>query len=74
MANYYNKRVCPKSFKPGNHVIRRNEVSKAVGQGKLAPKWEGPYTIRQANDNDSYLLTTVEGDNIPLAWHASNLK
>ncbi|PWA66339.1 hypothetical protein CTI12_AA328080 [Artemisia annua] len=73
MANYYNKRIRPVSFKPGDHVMSINEVSKAAGQGKLTPNWEGPYIIRQANNNGSYLLTVPEGDDIPLTWYASNL-
>lgn len=65
MAKYYNKRVHPISFKPGDHVMRINEVSKAAGQGKLALNWEGSYIIRQENDNGSYLLTRPEGVDIP---------
>ncbi|PWA46685.1 hypothetical protein CTI12_AA506180 [Artemisia annua] len=45
MAKCYNKCVRPESFKPDNHVMHRNEVSKAAGQGKLTPNWEGPYII-----------------------------
>ncbi|PWA60817.1 hypothetical protein CTI12_AA373830 [Artemisia annua] len=45
MAMYYNKRVHPKYFKPGDHVMHRNEVNKAKGQGKLTPNCDGPYTI-----------------------------
>ncbi|PWA70303.1 hypothetical protein CTI12_AA288280 [Artemisia annua] len=74
MAKYYNKSVRPVSFKPGDHIMRRNEVSKTAGQGKLAPNWEGPYVIRQVNENGSYMLTMLEGDDIPLIWHASNFK
>ncbi|PWA86890.1 hypothetical protein CTI12_AA135950 [Artemisia annua] len=74
MAKYYNKRVHREYFKPGDHVMRINEVRKVAGQGKLAPNWKGPYIIRQENDNGSYMLTTLKGDDIPLTWHASDLK
>ncbi|PWA49239.1 hypothetical protein CTI12_AA371710 [Artemisia annua] len=64
-AKYYNTHVRPVSFKPGDHV-RKNEANKAASQGKMSPNWEGPYVIRQTNDNELYLLTTPEGDHIPL--------
>ncbi|GJV23473.1 hypothetical protein Tco_1376168 [Tanacetum coccineum] len=31
LAKYYNKRVRPLSFKPEDHIIRKNKDSKAVG-------------------------------------------
>ncbi|GKA26886.1 hypothetical protein Tco_0713054 [Tanacetum coccineum] len=55
-------------------IMHKNAASKAEVQGKLNPNWEGSYIIRYVNDNGSYLLTTSNGDDIPLAWHASNLK
>ncbi|GJW79666.1 hypothetical protein Tco_0143641 [Tanacetum coccineum] len=69
MAKYYNKWVHLVSYKPGDHVLRKNEASKVACQGKLAPNWEGPYIVRHVNDNGSYLLTMQDEDNIPLAWH-----
>ncbi|GJR26611.1 hypothetical protein Tco_1102843 [Tanacetum coccineum] len=74
MVKYYNKQVRLVSFKLGDHVMRKNEASKAIGQGKLAPNWEGPYIVPHPNENGFYLLTTPDGDDIPLACPASNLK
>lgn len=62
MSKYYNMRIRPVTFKPSDHVLRRNEKSKAPSQGKLCPNWEGPYDITQANDNESYLLAMHDGD------------
>ena len=42
MAKYYNNKVRVNSFKPGDLVLRKNEVSRAEGLGKLTPNWEGP--------------------------------
>ncbi|GJX26799.1 reverse transcriptase domain-containing protein [Tanacetum coccineum] len=67
MTRHYNKRVRPVSFKLSDHVMRKNKASKVTGQRKLAPNCEGLNIVRHANDNGSYLLTTSDGDGIPLA-------
>nr|XP_027067644.1 uncharacterized protein LOC113693285 [Coffea arabica] len=41
LVNYYNARVKHLNF--GDLVLRKNLVSRAEPQDKLAPKWEGPY-------------------------------
>ncbi|GJW02074.1 reverse transcriptase domain-containing protein [Tanacetum coccineum] len=46
MEKYYNSRVRGTSFKPGEMVYRSNEASHAKDEGKLGPKWEGPYEFR----------------------------
>ncbi|GKC03694.1 reverse transcriptase domain-containing protein [Tanacetum coccineum] len=38
MEQYYNKKVRPTGFKPGEFVFRRNEASRVEDQGKLRPK------------------------------------
>ncbi|XP_071699844.1 uncharacterized protein [Rutidosis leptorrhynchoides] len=45
MAKYYNKRVRYVQFKEGDLVLRDNEASRQEKQGKLGPRWEGPYKI-----------------------------
>ncbi|PWA64640.1 hypothetical protein CTI12_AA327840 [Artemisia annua] len=55
-------------------VLRKNDVSKTASMGKLSPNWEGPYTVRAANSNGSYMISTMEGDHIPLPWHSTNLR
>ncbi|GJV75359.1 hypothetical protein Tco_1506943 [Tanacetum coccineum] len=46
MEKYYNSRVRGTSFKPGEMVYRSNEASHAKDGGKLGPKWEGPYEVK----------------------------
>ncbi|GJV02446.1 hypothetical protein Tco_1336015 [Tanacetum coccineum] len=46
IAKYYNVRVRGVTFRPGDFVYRSNDVSHAVGGGKLGPKWEGPYEAK----------------------------
>ena len=45
VARYYNAKVRPKLFRPGDLVLRKAEVSKPLDQGKLALNWEGPYMV-----------------------------
>ncbi|GJR89913.1 hypothetical protein Tco_0213924 [Tanacetum coccineum] len=51
MEQYYNKKVRPAGFRPGEFVYRRNEASRVEDQGKLGPKWEGPYRVTEAFEN-----------------------
>nr|XP_027120710.1 uncharacterized protein LOC113737727 [Coffea arabica] len=45
LAHYYNARVKHRRFRPGDLVLRKKSVSRAEPQGKLGPKWEGPYRV-----------------------------
>ncbi|GKD97720.1 hypothetical protein Tco_1381617, partial [Tanacetum coccineum] len=59
VEQYYNKRVCPVSFKVGDFVYPRNKAGLVKNQGKLGPNWEGPYRVIGAYDNGSYKLCTM---------------
>ncbi|GJR74432.1 reverse transcriptase domain-containing protein [Tanacetum coccineum] len=74
MEQYYNKRVRLAGFRPGEFVYRRNEASRVDDQGKLGPKWEGPYRVTKAYENGSYKLQTLEDKKVPRTWHAINLR
>nr|GEX28648.1 hypothetical protein [Tanacetum cinerariifolium] len=53
MEQYYNRKVHPTGFRLGDFVFRRNKASKVEDQGKLGPKWEGPYRVVEAYENGS---------------------
>ncbi|GJX85673.1 reverse transcriptase domain-containing protein [Tanacetum coccineum] len=74
MEQYYNKKVRPAGFRPGEFILRRNEASRVEDQGKLGPKWEGPYRVMEAYENGSYKLQTLEDKEVPRTWHAINLR
>ncbi|GJX40252.1 reverse transcriptase domain-containing protein [Tanacetum coccineum] len=74
MEQYYNKKVHPASFRPGEFVFRRTEASRVEDQGKLGPKWEGPYRVVEACENGSYKLQTLEDKEVPQTWHTINLR
>ncbi|XP_071914122.1 uncharacterized protein [Coffea arabica] len=74
VARYYNARVRHISFKPGDLVLRKNSVSRAVGTGKLDPNWEGPYVVREADRAGYCKLARPDGGEVPRTWHNSNLR
>ncbi|GKG37744.1 hypothetical protein Tco_0456967, partial [Tanacetum coccineum] len=65
MEKYYNKKVRLSGFRPGEFVFRRNEASRVEDQGKLGPKWKGPYRVVEAYENGSYKLQTLEDKEVP---------
>nr|GEU46362.1 reverse transcriptase domain-containing protein [Tanacetum cinerariifolium] len=62
MDKYYNARVRSTSFKPGDLVYRSNEASHAEDEGKLRPKWEGPYKVTEALRKGAYKLRDRSGN------------
>ncbi|RZS03439.1 hypothetical protein BHM03_00033617 [Ensete ventricosum] len=43
-------------------------------RGKLTPRWEGPYRVTRVIRDGTYILSTMEGKELPQTWHVSNLK
>ena len=74
VARYYNSRVRPKSFRPGDLVLRRAEASQPRECGKLSPNWEGPYRVAEALPHGAYYLEELGGSRFPRTWNASNLR
>ncbi|GJS22869.1 reverse transcriptase domain-containing protein [Tanacetum coccineum] len=74
MEKYYNSRVRGTSFKPGDMVYRSNEASHAKDEGKLGPKWEGPYEVKESLGKGAYKLKDCKGNEIPRTWNICNLK
>ncbi|GKA49037.1 reverse transcriptase domain-containing protein [Tanacetum coccineum] len=74
MEKYYNSRVRGTSFKPGEMVYRSNEASHAKDGGKLGPKWEGPYEVKESLGNGAYRLKDRKENDMPRTWNICNLK
>ncbi|GJV83751.1 reverse transcriptase domain-containing protein [Tanacetum coccineum] len=74
MEKYYNSRVRGTSFKPGDMVYRSNEASHAKDGGKLGPKWEGPYEVKESLGKGAYKLKDRKGNDMPRTWNICNLK
>ena len=58
----YNKRVKPRTFQPGDLVLRRVfENTADPTAGKFQPNWEGPYLMIRAGEFRAYALDKLDG-------------
>ncbi|GKF48750.1 hypothetical protein Tco_0142001, partial [Tanacetum coccineum] len=46
----------------------------AEDEGKLGPKWEGPYEVTEALGRGAYKLIDRNGNTLPRTWNICNLK
>ncbi|GKV32530.1 hypothetical protein SLEP1_g41127 [Rubroshorea leprosula] len=75
LANFYNKRVRPRTFKVGDLVLRKAGLTGFETRfGKLAPNWEGPYAVAEVPHPGAYVLQDAEGKRVPRVWNVNNLK
>ncbi|GKV26785.1 hypothetical protein SLEP1_g36020 [Rubroshorea leprosula] len=75
LANFYNKRVRPRTFKVGDLVLRKADLTGFETRfGKLAPNWEGPYAVAKVPHPGAYVLQDAEGKKVPRVWNVNNLK
>ena len=75
LANYYNKRVKPWMFQPGDLVLRKVFENTAYPTtGKFQPNWEGPYLVTRAGESGSYALEKLDGTPVPRMWNVIHLK
>ena len=74
-ARYYNQRVKPRSYMPGDLVLKKLlPARKNPAHGKLGPNWEGPYIITRVVRPGNYELQTEEGKILQHTWNAEHLK
>ena len=74
-ARYYNQKVKPRSYKPGDLVLKKLlPARKNPTHGKLGPSWEGPYIVTRVIRPSNYELQTEEGKILPHTWNAEHLK
>ena len=75
LASSYNKRVKPRTFQPGDLVLRRVfENTANPNAGKFQPNWEGPYLVTRAGEFGSYDLDKLDRTSVPRMWKATHLK
>ena len=74
-AKYYNQKVKPRSYMPGDLVLKKLlPARKNPAHGKLGPNWEGPYIVSRVIRLSNYELQTEEGKILHHAWNAEHLK
>ncbi|GKV48210.1 hypothetical protein SLEP1_g55036 [Rubroshorea leprosula] len=66
IANFYNKRVRPRTFNVGDLVLRKAGLTGFETRfGKLAPNWEGPYTVTEVPHPGAYILRDTDDKRVP---------
>ena len=74
-ARYYNQRVKPRSYVPGDLVLKKLlPARKNPAHGKLGPNWEVPSIISRVVRPGNYELQTEEGKILQHTWNAEHLK
>ena len=75
MAKYYNSRVKPRSFQPGDLVLKKVILAtKDSREGTLGPNWEGPYLITEVVRPGIYKIQNSDGKVLLHPWNAEHLK
>ena len=75
LANLYNRRVKPRTFQPGDLVLRKVfENTTDPSAGKFQPNWEGLYVVTRADEFGLYALDKLKGTPVPRMWNVMHLK
>jgi hypothetical protein len=75
VAQRYNLRVIPRSFQPGDLVLRRASIgNRNAKDGKLRANWEGPFRVKTVTANGAYHLETLKGKEIPRTLNVADLR
>ena len=75
VAKYYNVKVRPRSFLPGDLVLRRvfrNTQEHEIGS--FGPNWEGPYKVVRVVRTCVYELEDLGGKPLSHLWNAEHLR
>ena len=75
ISKAYNKNIRIRRFQVGDLMLRKAfQKTTNPADGKLAPKWEGPYRIELEAGKGAYRLTKMNGDPVLRAWNEVHLK
>ena len=64
VARAFNKRMKPRTFKPGDLVLRKIVHIYPDPRGKWTPNYQGPFIVKQAFSGGALILTDVDGNTI----------
>ncbi|XP_074346181.1 uncharacterized protein LOC141684949 [Apium graveolens] len=71
---HFSKKSKVKNFQIGDLILRDTEASDPTNTGKLMPRWEGPYKIKEVLRPGTYKLMNMDEFDIPNTWHGLRLK
>ncbi|KAL8147927.1 hypothetical protein AgCh_005306 [Apium graveolens] len=71
---HFSKKSWVKNFQVRDLVLRDTEASDPTNTGKLMPRWEGPYKIKEVLRLGTYKLMNMDESEIPNTWHGLRLR
>ena len=58
----YNKKARPRTFQPGDLVLKKRNMALSDPRGKFAPSYEGPYVVKKAFSGGVIILADMDGE------------
>ena len=58
----YNKKARPRTFQPGDLVLKKRNMALSNSRGKFAPSYEGPYVVKKAFSGGAIILADMDGE------------
>jgi hypothetical protein len=58
----YNKKARPRTFQPGDLVLKKRNTALSDTRGKFAPSYEGPYVVKKAFSGGAIILADMDGE------------
>ncbi|KAG8500943.1 hypothetical protein CXB51_002865 [Gossypium anomalum] len=74
MIRAYDKKVRPREFHEGDHVIKKILPIQKDFKGKWMPNWEGPYVVKKAFSGGALILTEMDGKSLPNPVNSDSVK
>ena len=74
MRKYFDKRVWPQCYKPGDLVLKRIILPQGDPRGKWAPTYEGPFVVIKVFSGGVMMLATMDGEHFPLLVNVDVVK
>ena len=75
VTKYYNAKVRPRFFAPGDLVLRKVfQGTQEPDVGAFGRKWEGPYKVTRIVRSDVYELEDLGGKPLSHPWNSEHLK
>ncbi|XP_074327827.1 uncharacterized protein LOC141665744 [Apium graveolens] len=71
---HFSKKSRVKNFQVRDLVLRDTEASDPTMTGKLIPRWEGPYKVKEVLWPGTYKLMNMDESEIPNTWHGLRLR
>ncbi|XP_074352654.1 uncharacterized protein LOC141691798 [Apium graveolens] len=71
---HFSKKSRVKNFQVEDLVLRDTEALDPTNIGKLMPKWEGPYKVKEVLRSGIYKLLNMDGSEVPNTWHGLRLR